>query len=193
MGPGARVLLSPLWCCFTAQSLCLRPSYSPEHPGVPKPQLTLAASLKHPEFSFSLRRIQLPAHSALCSWTLSCQSEFSQPLSSGERMSGWKRCRVLSVICKWPLAALSGCLLEWIVVISCCPQNPELCGSLLLMSAPAIPLLLSQLPRVLGNLHMPLDDEDEHPPGAGFSPQQMLPPVSGPMLGPIGHTLCSFS
>lgn len=67
------------------------------------------------------------------------------------------------------------------------------CGSLLLMSAPAIPLLLSQLPRVLGNLHMPLDGEDEHPPGAGFSPQQMLPPVSGPMLGPIGHTLCSFS
>lgn len=40
---------------------------------------------------------------------------------------------------------------------------------------------------------MPLDGEDEHPPGAGFSPQQMLPPVSGPMLGPIGHTLCSFS
>lgn len=108
-------------------------------------------------------------------------------------MSGWKRCRVLSVICKWPLAALSGRLLEWIAVISFYPQNPELCGSLLLMSAPAIPLLLSQLPRVLGNLHMPLDGEDEHPPGAGFSPQQMLPPVSGPMLGPIGHTLCSFS
>lgn len=96
VGPGARVLLSPLWCCFTAQSLHPRPCSTPEHPGVPKPQLTLATSLKHPGFSTSLRRIQLPSDSALCSWTLSCQSEFSQPLSSGERTSGQKRFCVLS-------------------------------------------------------------------------------------------------
>lgn len=30
---------------------------------------------------------------------------------------------------------------------------------------------------------MPLDGEDEHPPGAGFSPQQMLPTVPGPHVG----------
>lgn len=40
--PGTRVLVGLPWCCFRAQSICLRPRASPEHPSIPKPQLTLA-------------------------------------------------------------------------------------------------------------------------------------------------------